>query len=211
MIFVVYAVRILVSTGLIYTSIAIVDRGNYRNKLSTAFYTAVFLSIAFQVPLFYWLGLVAWVYMLINWYSIGFFRSFLCAVVYAALFLLLNIILAGLLLGGAGLLSGGGFSDNRSGERTDSPNPAEAVHRSVADALKNIPQVLQKKSQALNQDQQKKEPMPQGRQVMVVLTNGRSIKGTILSEGADEYILDIANGGAEVVLRKDSVYRIEDI
>jgi hypothetical protein len=212
MIFIVYAIRILVSTGLIYLSIAIVDRGNYRNKLSTAFFTAVFLGFAFQVPLFYWLGLVAWVYLLINWYSIGFFRSFLCAVVYAVLFMLLNIVLAGLIVGTAGIMAGQSYIAKEAVERVQRPTSSQSAHSTVSGALKSLPQKIKAKSHAItSQVSSNSADAPDGRQVNVILTNGRTIKGIILQEGADEYVLDIAGGGAEVVIRKDSVYRLEDI
>jgi sRNA-binding regulator protein Hfq len=199
-----YAIKVAVSTVLIYLSIGIADRGNYRNKLSTAFFTAVVLSFAGGAYFLFLFGLVGWLYFLINWYSIGFFRSFLCVIVYALLFIMLNIFLAVALIGGGAAYSAAREKTNFSCEKADIKGSIEKMKESLTGVLK-------KKTASSGEKYSTGDGRPRGKNVKIVLTNGRTLQGIIIKEEEKAYLVEIADGQAEVMIRKDAIYRIEDM
>jgi type IV secretory pathway VirB6-like protein len=197
-----YAIRIAVSTVFIYLSIQIVDRGNYRNKISNALITAVILSFAGMMPFVFLFGVIAWVYILINWYSIGFFRSFLCVVVYVIMYICLNIALAMAFVGGAIVV--GNFQPSRVEDTQAGTAVAEGggFSKWLAGISKKT-SVSGRGSTSTRAGSTKKQRF--------MLMNGRSIEGSILMEGRKAYLLDVANGRSEVVIRKDTIDWVEDV
>ncbi len=197
-----YAINIAIGTLLIYLSIQIIDRGNYRNTLTNAFVTAIILSLAGGMPFLFLFGLVIWVLILINWYSIGFFKSFLCVFVYAVLYFFLNVFLVTALISGglvyAKMTDPGLYSDYwdrvRYKWRTFAMNLPEPVRKTLGIVPK--PDI--------------ESDMPMGKKVIIVFKNGRSIKARILMEGMKGFLLDIANGRSEVVIRKDAISYIKE-
>jgi hypothetical protein len=198
-----YAIKIGVSTAIIWLSIAAVDRGNYRNNFKNALITAVILSILGYTPFAWLLGLVAWVFILINWYSIGFFKSFLCVVVYAIIFFFLNLFLVVALVGGAFTVSkmtdmemyAKKWTEVRQGFKT-------AVLRKMPKFLRDMLGIKEEDAATTNGVTAKK--------VRLHLKNGRALVVTILMEGEKGILVDIADGRSEVVIRKDTIGRIED-
>ncbi|MDP8298796.1 MAG: hypothetical protein P9L88_02700 [Candidatus Tantalella remota] len=197
-----YAIRIVVSTVFIYLSIKIVDNGNYRNKISNALITAVILSFAGMMPFIFLFGIIAWVYILINWYSIGFFRSFLCVFVYVILHIALNILLAMVFVGGAVVIGGAG---------TEAVKSVEVGTSASEGSLARWLPWLSKKT-SVSADSIAKTRSGSGRKKQrFILMNGRSIEGVVLMEGRKAYLLDVADGRSEVVIRKDTIDWAEDV
>ncbi|MEA3490218.1 MAG: hypothetical protein U9R44_07800 [Candidatus Omnitrophota bacterium] len=215
-----YAIKIIFSTFLIYFSIRIVEPGNYRNKISNALITAVILSVAGGMPFLFLFGLIVWVYILINYYSVGFFKSFLCAAVYAVLFILLNIFLATALLGGSFAYTK--MTDAKfiprvtSRERTAGAKGSviymisDKVRSCIRGAGEKLPGIFGKKTPKVEVTEPGKEEAPAKKIVKLILRNGGSITGSVSLEGEKGYMLDIANG-AEVLVRKEEVVRIEEL
>jgi hypothetical protein len=198
-----YAIKIAISTFIIYFSIKIAARENYRNTLQNAFITAVILSIAGGAPFVFFFGLIIWVFILINWYSIGFFRSFLITFVYAAIGFLLQIILV------AGLVSGGFVV----AKMTDTGLYAEQWEKTKDhfwNLIEFLPEDLRKRI-GLVRARAAAIELPDAKKVRIVFKNGRSINAVVLMEGRKGYLVDIADGRSEVVLRKDQIERIEEL
>ena len=197
-----YAIKICVSTGIIWLSIAIIDRGNYRNNLKNAFITALILSLVGNTPFIFFFGLIVWVFILINWYSIGFFKSFLCVVVYAVIFFLLNLVLAAALVGGAFTIS----------KMVDTEMYAEKwteVQRGFKTVLMKLPGPLRKILGIEEEPASIAAAKASAKKVRLYLKNGRELLVTILMEGKKGLLVDIADGRSEVVIRKDTIDRIE--
>lgn len=215
-----YTIKIIVSTFLIYLSIRLVDPGNYRNKLSNAFVTAVILSFAGSMPFIFFFGLIVWVYILINYYSIGFFKSFLCVFVYAVLFILLNLFLATALVSGTFLqakLSGMDLMPRMSdrGHAGFGEKIKDRVESTLSQVKRRLPSSLRKKEikGAVKEDTKEvdKEGTSPRKEVKVIFRNGGTITGSIVMEGERGYILNIADGTAEVLIRKEDIVCIEDL
>ena len=196
-----YVIKIAVSTVLIYLTINIVERGNYRNTLQNALITAIILSLVSNLTIVFIVGLVIWIYILINWYSIGFFKSFLCVVVYAILVILLNIVLATFLLGGS--LA---YTKINDPERFD--RIYRQFQRSFRSVAQKLPDTVQRKM-GLKEQPSTTAQKPRREEVTIVFKNGRSITGRILMEGKTGYLVDIADGRSEVAIRKDLIDHIE--
>jgi hypothetical protein len=197
-----YAIKVCVSTGIIWVSIAVVDRGNYRNNLKNAFITALILSLAGNTPFIFFFGLIVWVFLLVNWYSIGFFKSFLCVVVYAVIFFFLNLILAAALVGGAFTIS----------KMVDTEIYAEKwaeVQGGFKTVLMKLPEPLRKMLGIKAEPVSITSAKASAKKVRLHLKNGRELLVTILMEGKKGLLVDIADGRSEVVIRKDTIERIE--
>lgn len=198
-----YAIKIAISTFLIYFSIKLVEGYNYRNNLATAFVTALILSVAGGGFIFLF-GLIIWVFILINWYNIGFFKSFLICFVYGIISFLLQIFLV------AGLVSGGFVITKMTDGR---------MYEEFWDGFKDrfkvvaryLPDSLREKLGFSEPDISDSDIAMEVKKVRIVFNNGRSIEATILMEGRKGYLVDIADGRSEVVLRKDGIARIEDL
>jgi len=212
-----YAIKITVSTLLIYLSIRIVEPGNYRNKLSNALATAIILSFAGSMPIFFFFGLVAWIYILINYYSIGFFKSFLCVVVYAVLFILMNIGLTAMLLTGGAVYSS--VNRPRATESREQSDPISGIMNTVRNKLGLEAENTREKParapvRALAPSEKPAaapDTSPARKKVKIYLSNGGTISGSIKMSGEKGYILDIADGGSEVLIRKEDVTRIQEL
>jgi hypothetical protein len=200
-----YAIRIIVSTFIIWLSIHIVDRGNYRNKLKNAFLTAIILSFAGATPFVFLFGLIIWVFILINWYSIGFFKSFLCVVVYAVIFFFLNLLLVTALVGGA-------FTYTKMADTSMYAEKWEDFKMGIMKILMKLPKSFRDE---LGIDEKAiKERVPAmlpGKRARLFLTNGRTITVRILMEGRKGILVDIADGRSEVVIRRDEIEHIDEI
>jgi energy-coupling factor transporter transmembrane protein EcfT len=198
-----YAIKIGVSTVIIWLSIAAVDKGNYRNNLKNAFITAAVLSILGYTPFAWIFGLVVWVFILINWYSIGFFKSFLCVIVYAIISFFLNLFLIVALVGGAFTVSKMADTSMYAKKWTE----MRQVFR--ASVLMKLPKFLRD----MLGIKEESTAAPNGvavKKVHLHLKNGRSLLVTILMEGEKGILVDIADGRSEVVIRKDTIDRIEE-
>ncbi|MGB2662122.1 MAG: hypothetical protein WBD04_07040 [Candidatus Omnitrophota bacterium] len=195
-----YAIKVCVSAGIIWLSIAIVDRGNYRNKLKNAFIAALILTILGYTPFAWIFGLVVWVFILVNWYSIGFFKSFLCVVVYAIIFFLLNIVLAAALVGGA-------FTVAKMADTSMYKERWTETREGFRTVLMKLPASLRKILGIKGGAGPMEEGIP-AKKVRIHLKNGRELLVTILMEGKKGLLVDIANGRSEVVIRKDTIERI---
>ena len=192
-----YAIKIAISTVIIWASIAIVDRGSYRNSLKNALITAAILTIMGYTPFVWLFGLVIWVLILINWYSIGFFKSFLCVLVYGVLFFLLNLLLTAALLGGAFVVTK--MTDTtlyaREWQRVQSKLPAS---------------VLEKLGLSRKAEINGKE-ISYRKNIRIYLKNGNILDARILLEGRRGILVDIADGKSEIVIRKDIIDHIDEL
>ena len=199
-----YAIKIGVSTAIIWLSIAFVDRGNYRNNLKNAFITAIVLTILGYTPFAWIFGLIVWVFILINWYSIGFFKSFLCVVVYGVIFFLLNLFLAMALVGGAFTVA----------KMTDTKMYAEKWSETRqsfrTSVLLKLPKFLRDMLGIEGESAPGTINGIMAKKVRLRLKNGRSLLVTVLMEGEKGILVDIAEGRSEVVIRKDEIDHIED-
>ena len=197
-----YIVNMAVSTLLVYLSIKIIDRTNYKNNLQNAFVTAVILSVAAGIPIFFFFSLFIWVYILINWYSIGLIRSFVCAFVYTALFFLLNVILALTMIGGS-------LPYSYRSDIKKMAKPLKRVGKSFEKMDIHMPEWVLDLFNFEKRKQTEEQVVKDDDAVAVVLVNGNMIKGRILEESEEGYVVDIAGGKAEVFLRRDEVDHIE--
>ena len=199
-----YAIKIGVSTAIIWLSIAFVDRGNYRNNLKNAFITAIVLTILGYTPFAWIFGLIVWVFILINWYSIGFFKSFLCVVVYGVIFFLLNLFLAMALVGGTFTVA----------KMTDTKMYAEKWSETRqsfrTSVLLRLPKFLRDMLGIEGESAPGTINGIRAKKVRLRLKNGRSLLVTVLMEGEKGILVDIAEGRSEVVIRKDEIDHIED-
>ncbi|MBD3427151.1 MAG: hypothetical protein GF409_07990 [Candidatus Omnitrophica bacterium] len=198
-----YAIKIAISTFLIYFSIKIVEGYNYRNNLATAFLTALILSVIGGGFLFLF-GLMIWVFILINWYNIGFFRSFLICFVYGVISFLLQILLV------AGLVSGG-FVVTRMTDPAVYQEHWEKMKLRITSLVEYLPSPVREKLGWADKPAGGTDLVPEPKKVRIIFNNGRSIEATILMEGQKGYLVDIAEGRSEVVLRKDGIKRIEEL
>jgi hypothetical protein len=198
-----YAIKIAISTFIIYLSIKVVAGYNYRNNLQNALITAVILSLAGGAPFVFFFGLIIWVFIFINWYNIGFFKSFLITFVYAIIGFLLQIILV------AGLMSGGFVV----AKMTDTSLYAEQWEKTKDhfwNLVEFLPEDLRKRIGLVRETRLVEIELPGAKKVKIVFRNGRSINAVILMEGRKGYLVDIADGKSEVVLRKDQIEKIEE-
>jgi hypothetical protein len=197
-----YAIKVCVSAGIIWLSITIVDKGNYRNKIKNAFITALILTILGYTPFAWIFGLVVWVFILINWYSIGFFKSFLCVIVYMLIFFLLNMVLAAALVGGA-------FTVAKMADTSMYKEKLTETREGFRTVLMKLPASL-RKILGIKGETGSPEEGISAEKVRIRLKNGRELLVTVLMEGKKGLLVDIANGRSEVVIRKDTIERIEE-
>jgi hypothetical protein len=198
-----YSIKIVISTFLIYFSIKIVEGDNYKNNLATAFITALILGVA-GGGLVFLFGLIIWVFILINWYNIGFLKAFLISFVYGIISFLLQIFLV------AGLISGG-FVVTKMADTKVYHEHWDNLKQRFRTFARHLPDPIREKLGFLKRDVGDAEIFPDVKKVRIVFNNGRSIEATILMEGRKGYLVDIADGKSEVVLRKDGILRIEDL
>lgn len=199
-----YSIKVLTSTALVYLSVFFVSRGNYRNTLAPTFLTAVIFSTFSYVPLFFLFGLLMWVYVLINWYNIGFMRSFLCAFLYGALFLVVNVLLGTTLIS-ASFINIKAINSGIAGKiREDAGKAYEYITVTLPDEVREKVS-LQKKN--ISHIPREMHLLPQ--EYLFVLKNGNEIECSVISEREDSYVVDIAEGNSEIIIRKDIVERIE--
>lgn len=199
-----YAVKIIVSTFIIWASIEVVDRDNYRNNLKNALIAAVILSFAGAMPLLFFFGLLVWVVVLINYYSVGFFKSFLCVIVYGVIFFLLNLLLIALLIG-----SSVAYTKVVYMKKTFTRRWEQVVDK--ASSFFNFPQPVLDKLGVRGEVKINGKMIAFKKDIRIYLKNGRILDARIIMEGQKGLLIDIAEGKSEIVIRKDSVDHIEEI
>ncbi|MFQ5951828.1 MAG: hypothetical protein ACE5JK_00260 [Candidatus Omnitrophota bacterium] len=200
-----FAIKVVVSTFIIWLSIAIVDRGNYRNSIRNALVTAVILNFAGLMPFFLLFGLVIWVFILINWYSIGFFKSFLCVFVYGAIYFFLNLFIATALVSGT-------FVVEKMTDVSMYARKWKEIRQNASAFFTRFPEYLPfrgKYARTQTFEVDGKEFLFR-KNMRFYLKNGNVIEARILMEGKRGLLIDIAEGRSEVVIRKDSIDRIEE-
>jgi hypothetical protein len=165
--------------------------------------TALILSIAGGGFVFFF-GLIIWVFILINWYNIGFFKSFLICFVYGIISFLLQIFLV------AGLVSGG-FVITKMTDGKMYEEFWDNFRDRIKVVARYLPDSVREKLGFSEPDITDSDIAMEAKKVRIVFNNGRSIEATILMEGRKGYLVDIADGKSEVVLRKDGILRIEDL
>lgn len=200
-----YALEIALSAFLIYLTIALLDRGNYRNNPVNAIITAVILSFAGKMSfIFFFFGLIVWVYILINWYSIGFFKSFLCAFVYTVLNFLITLLVAFFIFGA-------GAVRHNAVLKKVVPVIQEKYGKTYAEKKERIEKYIEEKGKALKKKKLAAKIALSGKpKVTIVFKNGRSISCRILEEDENGYLINIADGESQALIRKDLVDHIED-
>ncbi|MDP8298877.1 MAG: hypothetical protein P9L88_03135 [Candidatus Tantalella remota] len=202
MIIALYALKVLSGAAIIYLLLSVVSRGNHRNTPLNALITAALLGLSGELPLLFGFLLVAWVYLLINWYSIGLIKSFVSATAYAIIFILLSVFFAAVVPGSSSLYS-------RYIDFNAVTLRGKGLCGDLFEKTGNIPVYVRNKlSRVQRSIPGKSETLP-GTKARIVFTNGRTIDARILKETADGYCMDIADGKAEVFVGKDTVEYIE--
>jgi hypothetical protein len=200
-------IKIAVSTAVMYFSIEIADRGNYRNTFGNALMFTLALIATQFVPFLYFAGLIIWVYILINWYSVGFFRSFLCVLVYFIIMLLLRILLSVTLLAGAFTVSRMAdlettrkqwreFRDDVSGTVTD-------IYRGVMRYTGMEKPPAEVPEQAAPASSEKDEP------TVVRLKSGRRLRGRVIMSNEDVVLLETDDRTAEMLIPRTMIESID--
>ncbi|MBD3295853.1 MAG: hypothetical protein GF392_00610 [Candidatus Omnitrophica bacterium] len=199
-------IKIAVSTAVMYFSIGIADRGNYRNTPGNALMFTLALITAQFVPFLYFAGLIIWVYILINWYSVGFFRSFLCVMVYFVLMLLLRILLSITLLSGAFTISR--MTDLET-TREQWREFRQEVSATVEDLYRGV--MYYTGLRKTGGEAAEPEPASAGKTGVTVirLKSGRRLRGRVIMSNQDGVFLEIEGGTAEILIPRTMIESID--
>ena len=202
MIIALYALKVLTGAVVIYLLLYGVSKGNHRNTPLNALIAAGILGLSGEIPVLFGFLLIIWVYLLINWYSIGLIKSFVCAAVYASIFILLSVFSAAVVPGSSSFYSKYIDMNTVTGWR-------EELYRDLSEKAGNIPAYMRDKLSCVRRSIPGKGKTLPGVKARVVFTNSRVINARILKETAEGYFMDIADGKAEVFVGKDAIEYIE--
>lgn len=199
-------IKIAVSTAVMYFSIEIADRGNYRNTPGNALMFTLALIVAQFVPFLYFTGLIIWVYILINWYSVGFFRSFLCVLVYFILMLLLRILLSITLLSGA-------FTISRMADlettREQWREFREEFSEVVEDMYSGVMYYAGMKKTGGEAARSEPAPAVKAGVTVISLKSGRRLRGKIIMSNEDGVYLETDDRTAEMLIPRTMIESID--
>ncbi len=194
-------IKFFVSMIVVYIATLMADFGNHKNTFRNAFLTAVLLSLSDKIPLMIYMGLGLWLYFLINQYSISFFRSVFCVLIYYYFVVFLKLALAASLIAGPFLISF--FSDPG---RVFVP-VKQGIKFDMGKYVRQIPQGIKSIFGFSGENELSDGAGPK---ITVRLKNGRSFKGILLRETAEAYYFDVADGRSEVVVRRDDIRDITE-
>ncbi|MFH1877663.1 MAG: hypothetical protein ABH883_02540 [Candidatus Omnitrophota bacterium] len=197
-----YIIKILFSTGAVYLLIRAANPLTYRNTLTNAFTAAVIFSFAGAFPFVFLAAMVIWGFALVNWYGVGRGRAVLCAAVYAFLFFVLNVFIAAALFGS-------NFVYSEAIDISALARGTEPFRKSIYLYMRSLPEPVREKLGIAPEPENETRPDPFSNDVKIFFKNGRNVYGRILMEGEKGYLVDIANGKSEVVIRKDDVERLK--
>lgn len=205
MIFISYLLKISIGTILIFLTVRIVDRGNSRNTSLGAFITALVLTLSGAYPAAFGVALLIWCIVLMGVYQIDLPRSALCVLIYGLFHVLISAVAAMFLYGAELSYVNIRYMDFLAPETGE-------LKRGAAFVLDKMPRDMLKKLGMEDMDVPVMNTAGESRPFYRFnLNNGRSINGVILMEGEKGYLVDIAKGRSEVVVRKDQLVSIQEI
>jgi len=201
-----YLVKIAVCTLIIYPIIFIMDTKKRKNQLVTALLIAVVMTGAGINPFLFFLALAAFIVVLIKFYGAKPFKSVLIGIFFAVLFFLIHLILS------VGLVDGK-LEFSRIDMKQIMSNQMIEARRSIRDASINFPAPIRNWIGIIDGEMVDSigGAVPVMKEYRIIMTRDRRIDAMILVEGTKGYLVDIANGKSEVVVRKDDVIRIEPL